>query len=100
MKPLEILENDTKSAFVQILCNMSVMKETALDVKRAKEFVCRLYGLSREIKSVDDARYAKLCQMTGKINARRNISKISKKITLLLTCFGLNGNLTANIFLH
>ena len=44
----------------------------------------------------------KLYQMTGKINAVRNVSKtiISKKITLLSTCFGLKENLTANIFLY
>ena len=78
VKPLDILENDTEGAFVHFFCNMRVMDETVLDVKRAEKFVCRLHGLPREIKSVDEATYVKLCQMTGKIYTVRNISKINK----------------------
>ena len=50
------------------------MKKSALDVKRGEEFVRRLHGLPGEIKSVDEARYVKLCQMTGKIDPARNTS--------------------------
>ena len=50
------------------------MEESALDVKRAEEFVSRLHGLPGEIKFVDEARYVKLCQMTRKIDPVRNIS--------------------------
>ena len=50
------------------------MEESALDVKRAEEFVCRLHGSPGEIKSVDEGRYVKPSQMTGKIDPVRHIS--------------------------
>ena len=50
------------------------MEENVLDVKRAEEFVCQLYGLPGEIKSVDKARYVKLCQMTAQSDPVRNKS--------------------------
>ena len=76
VKPSDILKNDTEGAFVQFFCNMSNMKESALDVKRAEELMCRLsaYGLPGEIKSADEATYVKLCQMTGKTEPVRNTS--------------------------
>ena len=78
VKSLRILENDTKGAFVQFFCNMSVMEPTTLDVKIAEDFVCQFYGLPGEINSVDEARHVTLCQMTEKIDPVRNSSKIAK----------------------
>ena len=72
------MENDTEGAFVLSFSNMNNMEESALDVKRAEEFVCRLYGLPGEIKSEDEARYVKLCQMSGKNDPVRNMSYINR----------------------
>ena len=49
MKSLDILENDTEGVFVRFFCNMSNMKKSALDVKRAEEFVRGIYDLPGEI---------------------------------------------------
>ena len=79
VKLLDILENDAKGAFVQFFFNMINVEESALDVKKAEEFMRRLYGFLGEIKSVDEARCVKLCQMTGKIVPVRNISLVNKR---------------------
>lgn len=38
------------------------------DQRKAEEFLCSLYGMKGAVKEINEARYAKLCQMTGKIN--------------------------------
>ena len=65
IKPYEILENDTDGALIKFFCNMSSREEPSLQI--AEEYVCALYGM-KSVKDVNEARYMKLVQMTGKIS--------------------------------
>ena len=66
VKPFEILENDDTRCFIEFFRNL-VDKEVTPDQAIAELFVCRLYGF-KNLTSVDEVRYAKLVQMTGKID--------------------------------
>jgi len=72
IKPYEILENDTDCTFVEFFDKLSARDE--LSPETAEEYVCSLYGM-KTIKHVDEARHAKLVQMTGRINKVRLISE-------------------------
>jgi len=66
VKALELVEKDKSLRFVNLFISMGQMDST-VDVDVASEFVCAMYGLSKAV-DVNEARYKKLLQMTGKIN--------------------------------
>ena len=62
-KPLEILEKDPAGRFLQLF---SSKVDGEVDINVPLEFVCKMYGQNREW-NVDEARYEKLLQMSGKV---------------------------------
>lgn len=65
IKPLEILEKDTDGTLIQFFNRLAA--EDRPNMNKAEEFVGCLYGMKRNTKTVNEARYIKLCQMTGKM---------------------------------
>lgn len=66
VKPLDIVEKDDTGRFLQLFTNMGkVYGDVNLEV--ASEFVCKVYGQIKE-QNVDEARYSKLMQMSGKVD--------------------------------
>jgi hypothetical protein len=68
IKPYELLENNNDGTLIQFFSSMSSREE--LNRKKAEGYVCSLYGM-QDIKDVNEARYKKLVQMTGKISQVR-----------------------------
>ena len=66
MKALELVEKDQSQCFVNLFINMG-QADSTVDTNIAAEFVCALYGLGKAA-GVNETRYKKLLQMTGKIN--------------------------------
>ena len=66
VKPLDIIEKDDTGRFLRLFSNMRE-SDSAIDLEVASEFVCRVYGQSKE-QDVDKARYCKLLQMSGKVD--------------------------------
>ena len=66
MKPIEIVEKDTTGRFLQLFTSMGEV-DGDVDLDVASEFVCLMYGQTKT-RSVDEACYSKLMQMTGKID--------------------------------
>ena len=64
VKPLELVENDDTGKFVSFFDRLGTTAEP--EWTTASEFVCSLYG-QPTLDDVDEARYARLVQMTGKI---------------------------------
>ena len=52
--------------------------DDVVDVAVASEYVCRMYGQGKE-QDVDEARYRKLMQMSGKIDMVRFFSFLFKE---------------------
>lgn len=65
MKPLSIVEKDETGRFLELFISMGRVGEVDFEV--ASEFVCRMYGQTKET-NVDEARYSKLLQMSGKVD--------------------------------
>ena len=70
VKALDILQKDTAGTFIQFFNQLS--SEIDPDQSKAEEFICSLYGLKGDVKDVNEARYAKLLQMTGRIKDQVN----------------------------
>ena len=66
VKPLEVLQKDTTGTLIQFFSKLS--SEDEPDQSKAEEFICSLYGMKGDVKDVNEARYIKLHQMTGKMN--------------------------------
>lgn len=66
-KSYEILEKDNDGTLIKFFYNMSSREEPN---RQIAEYVCSLYGV-KGIQDVNEARYIKLVQMTGKINKVR-----------------------------
>jgi len=66
VKALEVLEKDTEGSLIKFFANLSRKDEP--DLKAAEEFVCSLYSAKGAVKDVNEARYAKLCQMAGTVD--------------------------------
>ena len=64
IKPLEVLQKDSAGTLITFFRNLSSYGEP--DQSKAEEFVCNLYGM-KDIKTVNEARYDKLRQLTGNI---------------------------------
>ena len=64
VKPLEILMRDCGE---QIRFFSELSTNRVPDERVAEQFICSLYGL-KDVKDVNEARYLKLLEMTGKIN--------------------------------
>lgn len=85
MKALDIVVKDTSSTFVNMFINMGERNGNA-DVETASAFVCQLYGQSKSI-DVNEARYKKLIQMSGKFSEVLTINYKSVNFLILLcTC--------------
>ena len=69
MKPFSILQNDTSRKFVELFISMANGRAD-IDMDLASEFVCRMYGQSTVV-SVNEARYLKLLEMSGKVDEVR-----------------------------
>jgi len=61
-----VLEKDTEESLIKFFANLSCKDKP--DLKAAEEFVCSLYSAKGAVKDVNEARYAKLCQMAGKVH--------------------------------
>ena len=66
VKPLEIVEKDMTGRFVHLFTSMGDVAAD-INIEVASEFVCIMYGQTKQC-SVDDARYSRLMQMTGKVD--------------------------------
>ena len=66
LKPFTILENNVYIQFIEFFMSLRRQNSTP-NYLIAEEFCCHLYGFPA-LKSINEARYAKLLQMTGKIN--------------------------------
>lgn len=65
-KPLDIVEKDKTGSYVNLFISMGEAHGT-VDMDVASEFVCRMYAESKT-RDVNEARYNKLMQMTGKVD--------------------------------
>jgi len=77
VKPLGIVEKDETGRFLELFISMGEAGE--VDFEIASEFVCRMYGQTKE-KNVDEARYGKLLQMSGKVD------KVSSHLQIIPDC--------------
>jgi len=66
VKPFEIMKKEETGQFVDLFIGMGNIVE-GVDVDVASEFVCQMYAQSKT-KDVDEARYKKLLDMTGKLD--------------------------------
>ena len=73
--PLEILMKDSSGRFIKAFRNISTADKP--DEPTLQEYTCVVYGQSGQV-DINEARHAKLLQMTGKIN------QVSKACTVLL----------------
>jgi hypothetical protein len=64
VKALDIIENDKSSTFVEMFSSMG-QRNGEDDIQKLSAFVCHLYGQSK-LTDVNEARYHKLIQMSGK----------------------------------
>ena len=71
MKPFNILLKDTNGKLVEQFINIGD-PTVHVDTNTLSEFVCKMYT-QRNTKDVNEARYLKVIEMTGKIN---KVSKI------------------------
>lgn len=65
-KPLDLVEKDRTDRFVNLFISMGEV-DGSVDLDAASEFVCHMYAQSKT-RDVNEARYKKLLQMTGKID--------------------------------
>ena len=72
-KPYEILEKDNDGTLIKFFYSTSSREEPSRQI--AEQYVCCMYGV-KGIKDVNEARYIKLLQMTGKINKVRFLQDI------------------------
>lgn len=72
MKPLQILLKDESKEFVNMLISLGDPQYAPIDTDVASKFTCRMYGVT-ETDDVDEARYSKLIEMTGKFDKVRAI---------------------------
>ncbi|CAL4180456.1 unnamed protein product, partial [Meganyctiphanes norvegica] len=82
VKPLEVLQKDTAGTLIKLFSKLS-SDEDPLQSK-AEEFICSLYGMKDGINTVNEARYAKLLQMTGKIKDQETPLVNLKKVDCAL----------------
>ncbi|XP_048869412.1 uncharacterized protein LOC125741923 isoform X1 [Brienomyrus brachyistius] len=82
VKALDLIEKDDTGRFLNLFTNMGQV-DGAVDFEVASEFVCRMYGQSKE-QDVDKARYTKLMQMSGKIDKENPLANIKKVDCALL----------------
>ena len=66
VKPLEVVENDSEGNLIRFFNNLTT--ENQPDQKVAEEFICALRSMKIDVKDVNEVRYVKLCQMSGKMN--------------------------------
>ena len=64
-KPLNIVEDKTRR-YVNLFTNMG-SGNSVIDLDVASQFVCRMYA-QKNTNDVNEARYKKLIQATGKVN--------------------------------
>lgn len=74
-KPLELVEKDKTGCYVNLFISMGEVPGN-VDLDVASEFVCCMYTQSKT-RNVNEARYNKLMQMTGKVD------KVFKAQTLI-----------------
>lgn len=65
-KPLDLVEKDKTGCYVNLFISMGEV-HGSVDLDVASEFVCRMYAQSKT-RDVNEARYNKLMQMTGKVD--------------------------------
>ena len=66
VKPLSIIEKDDTSSYLNFFANLGD-KDINIDIDTASEYVCQMYGQTRTA-DVNEARYLKLMEMSGKIS--------------------------------
>ena len=66
VKPFDILRQDNTNKFVELFISMGDMSG-ACDIEAASEFVCQMYA-QHKTRDVNEARYIKMLEMTGKVN--------------------------------
>ncbi|KAJ8031889.1 hypothetical protein HOLleu_25241 [Holothuria leucospilota] len=82
VKPLEVLQKDTTGTLIQFFSKLSFRDEP--DQSKAEEFICSLYGMKEDVKTVNEARYVKLHEMTGKLKQENVITSVRKVDCALL----------------
>ncbi|CAB4040582.1 PREDICTED: uncharacterized protein LOC105437992, partial [Paramuricea clavata] len=75
-KPLSIIENDQSGSYVNLFIDMGD-RNSDVDLHIASEFVCRIYAVTKT-KDVNEARYQKLIQMTGKVDQNDPLANIKR----------------------
>lgn len=66
VKPFDIMSKDATGKFVDLFISMGDITGS-VDVDAASEFVCQVYA-QYKTRDVNEARYNKMLQMTGKID--------------------------------
>ena len=74
VKPLTIIEKDDSGSYLKFFTNLGD-KDINIDIDTASEFVCQMYGQTRTA-DVNEARYLKLMEMSGKISKVIQIQKV------------------------
>ncbi|XP_030837116.1 uncharacterized protein LOC105437992 [Strongylocentrotus purpuratus] len=82
-KPLEIMQKDKTGNYVDLFISMGKAQDESIDLDVASEFVCRMYG-QHKTGDVNEARYIKLMQMTGKVDEENPLAHIKKVDCALL----------------
>lgn len=66
VKPFNIMKNDATGKFVEMFISMGDITGD-VDADIVSEFVCQMYA-QHKTRDVNEARYIKLLQMTGKVH--------------------------------
>ena len=74
VKPLSIIEKDDTGSYLNFFANLGA-KDIDIDFDTASEFVSHMYGQTKTA-DVNEVRYLKLMEMSGKI---KKVIQIQKK---------------------
>uniref|UniRef100_UPI00358E4927 uncharacterized protein isoform X4 n=1 Tax=Myxine glutinosa TaxID=7769 RepID=UPI00358E4927 len=75
-KPLDVVEKDKTGCYVNLFFSTGEV-DGSVDPDVASELVCRMYGQSKT-RDVNEARYNKLMQMTGKVDQENPLVNIKR----------------------
>ncbi|ESO95158.1 hypothetical protein LOTGIDRAFT_160924 [Lottia gigantea] len=75
-KALDIIEKDESGRFVEAFISMGDARHT-VDFDVISEFVCCMYAQS-QTRDIDEARYNKLMQMTGKVQKDNPLANVKR----------------------
>ena len=84
-KPFDLIAKNQTDSYINFFTSMGNAHET-INEDIASEFVCRMYSQSKT-QDVNEARYNKLIQMTGKVDKVKYIICDNKLLSHLVLVF-------------